>query len=212
VENKYITKGNQLHKYDSLFAKSFDRRILVYKIQVLLGKSTIIPLDKITVSRVVNNIEVRGRLDNFRVLLNIKNGVLVGKVVSFYELKTTSKPYVSREMIDSARLQLQLYLWLFRPILEKLDYKMHSRHYIEFRSQDGNRLMMRVSVKEDPMMGEHICDIIASWEGLKPSHYPNPRKCKSCHADRLKCSMFVNRFPEIAEKLEEARKVLGIYY
>jgi len=170
-KNKYMKKGIEMHEAYSAWYKSFDRRLLLYKIKEKYGN---------VLKRRIEDIEVRGKFDDLRILLVYKKGRLKEKVVSVVEVKTTHKKFLYWHEREAAKFQLQIYLWLLEPILEELGYRLHTRHYVEIYSQKDGRLMKRIPVKEDKFIEDRITDIVLSWEGLYPMKYPELRTCKHC--------------------------------
>jgi hypothetical protein len=184
VGNKYTSRGIELHKKHSMIIGSFDRRILKYKLFEKYGPTLI---------RRFDNIEVRGRFDNVRVLLNYKEGKMSEKVVSIIEEKSTSRKYLTWDSLAAAKFQLQLYIWIMTPLIEELGFKIHSRHYVEVYRQDDDRLISRIMVKADPMIQMKIDNVICAWQGLEKMRYPELKTCKSCPKNiRAKCNRWVN--------------------
>ena len=170
--SKYVQKGNEMHKAYSTPYKSFDRQLLRYQLGQKYGK---------VFQRQVDNIILRGVYDDLRVLYNPRTGQ---KVVSVVEVKTTSRKMTSRKMstleIESAEFQLRLYLWILKPLIEGLGWKMHTRHYVETYSQFDGKLIKRYLVREDPEMEETIRYIIRSWKGLEKVRIPHKSVCHMC--------------------------------
>jgi hypothetical protein len=152
-----------MHYQYSYSLKSFDRQLFLSQLpEVLQGQ--------------VDNIIVRGKLDDVRVLFNPNSQE---KFVSIIEVKTTSKRYMWSVEIQSAVFQLQLYIWLVKKLMKPC-WKLHKRHYVEVYSQHTGRLMKRVAVEEDPSIEDKIRYIVRAFQGLERVQIPHPSTCKLC--------------------------------
>lgn len=161
-----LSKGNELHFNYSVPYKSFDRLLL--REQLLRDYGPVF-------QKQVDNIVVRGSYDDLRVL-----STPTGKAVSIIELKTTSKPRLWQAEIESAKFQLQIYVWLMREAIEKLGWKMHTHHYVEEVDQKTGRLTARHVVCEDPDIEEKLKFILKVFQGLERAEVPPDWICKSC--------------------------------
>lgn len=176
-----MAKGTRMHFEYSVPYKSWDRRQLRYDLEDNYGRVFTRDLDKD---------EIRGIPDDYRILLVFKDRKLSHKLVSIVEVKTTSKKKLWRVEEDVAILQLLIYCWLMRPLLENLGHKLHERHYVEIYSQKTNKLIKRISVDLQPekYMEEYIRGIIEVWYGLRKMTLPPRWVCKKCpKAVKEKC-------------------------
>ena len=172
--------GTQLHKQFSLPYQSFDRVKTRYDLMK----------DGEVKTREVDGVTISGILDDLRVLFNPRTQQ---KFICLVEMKTTGKPHLWSNEIEKAKFQLQLYLFLYKPLLEKMGYKLHCRHYVEVWSQVNGKLIERVVVYEDPEIEEKIRYIFDSFRGLQPMTYPPQWVCKRCiKAVRDECERFQN--------------------
>lgn len=162
-----LLKGKEMHFYYSVPYKSFDRRLLRYKL-TQLGRSFTRDIDKHVIA---------GRPDDYRVLFCYPSG---SKVVSIIEVKTTSVKRLWATEVAVAIFQLQLYIWLMEPILTQLGYTLHYRHYVEVYSQKTGKLLRRVVVYKDPNIEQVLHDIFRAWLGMKRMTLPKLYVCKKC--------------------------------
>ena len=166
--NESMQTGTKMHWQYSNPYKSFDRRLLRYQLETKYGR---------VFERKVDNILIRGSPDDYRVLFNPRTQE---KFVSIIEVKTTNKPKMWYAEILAAQFQLELYLWIMHPYIEKLGWKIHSRNYLEIYSQKTKRLIKRIMVTEDKTIEERIRYIVRSFQGIEPTHYPPNYTCKIC--------------------------------
>ena len=167
-----MVKGTEMHESYNSWAKSFDRMQVLYDLKY----SAKLPYTRGFITPEYS-IQMRGLFDDIRVIRDVHTNQ---KFVSFVELKTTSKRTMWRCEIDSAILQLQVYLWIMRPYIERLGWRMHSRHYVEIFSQKTGKLIKRITVYEDPDMIERICYILRAFQGLEKVTYPHKSTCLIC--------------------------------
>lgn len=177
---KAIATGNAMHFEYSVPYKSFDRRIIRFQLDQMKRDNAF--------ERQVDNILVRGQFDDLRVLWNPRTK---GKTISFVEVKTTGKDRMWFVEEASAIFQLQLYIWVMKPYLEKLGYKLNSRHYLEIYSQKSNRLLKRVMVTDDLTIEDRIRYIVNSWRGLEKVTFPHQSTCKICPCKK-ECDWYAN--------------------
>ena len=176
-KNKYMVKGTQMHQSYSSWSRSFDRLKVLYDLKYN------VPLPYV---RNLDNIQIRGIFDDIRIIRDTRSNE---KYVSFIELKTTHRKRLWSNEINSGVFQLQLYLWILRPYLEKLNYKLHTRHYLEIYSQVTNKLLKRIIVTEDKDIEDRIRDIVKVFLKEKAMSYPQKYICKRCpKVIRSKCS------------------------
>ena len=167
-KNQYMAKGTQMHQSYSSWVKSFDRLKVLYDLKYS------VPLPY---TRNLDNIQIRGIFDDIRVIRDFSDNK---KYVSFIELKTTHRKRLWSNEINSAIFQLQLYLWIMKPYLDKLGYKLHIRHYLEIYSQVTNKLLKRIIVTEDKDIEDRIRDIVKVFFKEKAMQYPKKYLCKRC--------------------------------
>jgi hypothetical protein len=180
--NDSMKRGSIFHFQYSCPYKSFDRRLLRYQLEQKYGK---------VFEKTVDNLVIRGSYDDVRVLFN---PISRAKVVSLIEVKTTYKQRMWNCEIDSATMQLQLYIWLMKEAIESLGWTLHSRHYLEIFSQKTNRLIKRIVVYEEPAMEERIRHIMKVWQGVEPLRYPPESTCKICPKNcKTVCDRWINR-------------------
>lgn len=163
LKESSISRGNKMHYQYSYPLKSFDRQLFMSQLPEVLQAQ-------------VDNIVVRGKLDDVRVLFNPESQE---KFVSIIEVKTTSKRYMWNVEVQSAVFQLQLYIWLVKKLM-KSSWKLHKRHYIEVYSQHTGRLIKRVPVEEDQNIEDKIRYIVRAFQGLERVQIPHPSTCKLC--------------------------------
>lgn len=169
-----MAKGTQMHSEYSVPYKSFDRRLLRYRLEDTYGR---------VFTRDLEKDQIRGIPDDYRVLMkNSTQRPSLTKVVSIIEVKTTSKKKLWRVEEDVAVLQLLIYCWLMRPLLENLGYKIHTRHYVEIYSQKTKKLIKRIpiDIQSEKYMEEYIKGIIEVWYGLRKMTLPPRWICKKC--------------------------------
>jgi len=164
-----MKKGIQFHFEYQLPYKSLDRRILLYQLKYPR-----------IYERTIEDILVRGIFDDLRILIHYCEGRLSRKTVQIIELKTTSKDRLYTNETEAAIFQLQLYIWLLKPILEDLSYQLHDYHLLEVYSQKDGSLIKRIPVTEHDNIEEVILHIVNTWKGLEALAYPEEYMCKRC--------------------------------
>jgi len=178
IGNGSIRRGNRMHYLYSYQLKSFDRQLFLSQLPETLESQ-------------IDNIVIRGRIDDVRVILNKRTQE---KFVSIIELKTTSKEYMWNVEIQAAIFQLQLYIWLINQLIKK-PWKLNKRHYLEIYSQHTGMLIKRVPVEEDPDIEDRIRHIVRVFQGLEKAQFPHKSTCKLCPKNvKERCDWFaVNR-------------------
>lgn len=161
-----MRRGIELHEEYSTPYKSWDRRLLRYQLETEAG-----PVFR----KQVDNIVVRGVYDDLRVLQDLR---AARKLVSFIELKTTSRMMLRAE-IEAAIFQLQLYIWIMKDLI-KPPWVLHERHYLEIINQHTNRLVKRIVVFEDPGIEDKIRYIVRAFKGLEKIERTDKRRCYFC--------------------------------
>lgn len=173
--------GKEMHWEYSCPYKSFDRRKVRYDLKY--GR------DDPAFTREVDGHVIAGVYDDLRVLSVYSRGKLVKKVVSFIEVKTTSRSSLWIDQEKVAIFQLQIYLWLLKPYLKKLGYELHSRHYVEAYSQRDGRMMKRIVVRENIYIPFIFKEMFKEWKGRgnplystggMPPNHPPKWVCKNC--------------------------------
>jgi hypothetical protein len=130
---------------------------------------------------------IRGRLDDLNILLYNGN-----KYSSLIEVKTTSKKYLWRRELNAAIRQLQLYLWLYKEVLEYLGYPLWKRHYVEEYSQRNGRLIRRVAVEYYDDIEDWIRLAIRKFQGLERMEVPPESYCKICPKNvKVLCDWYI---------------------
>jgi hypothetical protein len=82
--------------------------------------------------------------------------------------------------IASAIMQLQLYMWLMKDELDKQNYPLWKRGYVEIFSQKTGRLLKRVPVEYNNEIEKWILSVRDSFLGLEKVKVPSLRICKYC--------------------------------
>lgn len=161
--------GSNFHYNYSLPYKSFDRRVLFYKLDAYPR----------VFERSIPGIVVRGVPDDYRVVVVCRNGLREIQV-QIIEVKTTSRKrlWVNEEAI--AVLQCQIYMWLMTPYLEELEYQLCGHSWVEIYSQKDGHLIKRIKVYPLPNPEEVITGIVCAWNGLMKMKYPPLYICKKC--------------------------------
>jgi CRISPR/Cas system-associated exonuclease Cas4 (RecB family) len=173
--NKFMAKGNTMHWQYSCPYKSFDRRKLRYKLEQITHVFT----------RNIDNWEIRGIPDDFKVLFNPRTQE---KWVSIVEIKTTNHTRLWNNEENAAIFQLQLYVWLLEPYLTRLGYKLWRRHYVEIYSQKDGKLLRRIPVEPLSNVEDTLRYIFRSYQGLEKWRYPEEWVCKRCPKNiKLNC-------------------------
>ena len=164
--------GNKMHYIYSYPYKSFDRQLCRYRLGMRAN-------DRFGNFRknLDENIQVRGKYDDLRVLYNPSTQE---KFVSLVEVKTTSKDRLWIPEQRAAVFQLQLYIWMLREHLEYLGYILWKHHYVEVYSQKTGNMMMRIQVHEDPQIEDRIRHIVKVFQGLERMTIPPREYCKIC--------------------------------
>ena len=133
------------------YGKVLQKQILIERIKVIL----------------------RGKFDNLEI-----NPVL--GTVSVVEGKTTGKGRLTTRELSAALFQLQIYLFILKPILNNLGWELDKYHYLEIYDQNTYTMMKRIEVEEDMETEEMIKEIVKSFLGLSPMMLPPSYICKRC--------------------------------
>jgi len=181
-ENKSMVKGTEMHWEFSVPYKSFDRRLLRYRLEQKYGR---------VFQKQVDNIVIRGSYDDLRVLFNRRTQT---KWVTLIEVKTTNKPKMWYAEIKAAIFQLQLYIFLMKDAITGLGWNLHKRHWLEIYSQKDKRLIKRIMVEADPDIENKIRYIVRAFQGIAPWRYPEPYVCRICPRKvKDKCPLYQSR-------------------
>lgn len=156
-----------MHAEYSVAYKSWDRRLVRYQLDCAGGPNF---------HKQVGDIMIKGKYDDLRVLDDKRNH---HKVISFVELKTTRKGFLFPSELEAAIFQLQIYIWLLKDLIPE-PYILHERHYLEIISQQDNKLIKRIMVKEDPNIEDKIKWILRVFMGLEKVKRPPRYCCKHC--------------------------------
>jgi len=177
-----MVKGSKMHKKYSRPYKSFERRHFRYLLQHKFEGNCF--------TRTVEDIEVRGIPDDYRVLCHYSQGQIMNKTVSIIEVKTTSRKRLWINEEATAILQLQIYVWLMKPYFDILGYELHPRHYLEIYSQKTGKLIKRITVKPLDYPEKKIRYIVESWK--EPMSPPPKFICRHCPKSvKTKCSHYL---------------------
>jgi len=103
--------------------------------------------------RRTGNIIVRGKIDGLEITNNL---------VSLVEFKTYINP--SKELLEAAKFQLQVYAWIFRPIVLKKGWGMTTLHHLRLVSERG--IEQEYLVPENPNIENLIWEVIAKDDGI----------------------------------------------
>jgi len=173
-----VAKGNKMHWLYSYSYKDFDRIRVRYELRNLatLYRGRLGFEKKIEVGNKIVII-VRGMYDDLRILRDTKTN---SKYTSLVEVKTTSKKYMWTREVKAAVRQLQLYMWLLKEILEKLNYPLWKRSYVEVYSQKGGSLLRVIPVKYNYDIEDWIRYVVKVFQGLEPASIPPYKFCKLC--------------------------------
>lgn len=105
-------------------------------------------------------------------------------VVRFIECKTRGERTVPPFLIKPAIFQLQIYAWLFQPIVEKIGYQLAKIHYVDFVHRESMEILQRhPCIMNHDIIGEKVSRIISLL--LKNEHILGakdiePWKCTNC--------------------------------
>ena len=161
--------GTRLHKIYSRQHGSFDRLRVRSDIFSYSGK-----VQQRTLEYPNFKVVVRGIYDDLEVNFTPPST----KTISIIEVKTTSKSHFTSVELAAGIFQTQLYVWLLTPLLNELGWKLDETHYLEVYSQEDGRLLHKLEVEAAPDMEEALKNIIESFLGLAPLHYPPEWVCK----------------------------------
>jgi len=179
-----MSLGTKLHEIYSKHHGSFDR----LRLRVELARFYGMVLQR---QILIDNIQVmlRGIYDDL--IVNF-NPLTQAKTVSLIEVKTTSKPRLTRQEIASAILQLQTYVYMMKPMLQSLGWVLDDTHFVEVYSQKTYKLIQKVPVAEHADMENYIKYMVEVFLGLAPKQYPPEYVCRTCPKNvKLKCGRYL---------------------
>lgn len=113
-------------------------------------------------SRCTSNMLIKGVFDGLRVIRDTR---ISKDVVSLVEFKTVVES-ASEAVKDMAAFQLQLYIWLLKPLIERKGYALHRRSYVEIIRRTDGKLIERFPVAEDPDIVEKVWLLFAEYDGI----------------------------------------------
>ena len=185
-----IRTGNLFHWQYSFPYKSFDRVLCRSRLMKLVGSTS--SFERTTFQKQVDNIVVRGRIDDLRILRTTQ-----GKFSSLVEIKTTYKKYLWSREIEAAKQQLRLYLWILKDLLEAVKYPLWIRHYVEVYSQKTGYLIKRIPVEYNPNIEDWIRWALKVYQGLERMILPPFSYCRMCpHPVKTLCEYYPLRLED----------------
>jgi len=127
-------------------------------------------------------IRVNGAYDDLRIIKveGKKYAVLV-------ELKTTSKRYMWSHEVNTAKKQLQLYMFLLKDLLDIVKFPLWKRGYVEIYSQRTGNLIKAYSVEYDEHIEEWIKYTVEQYMGIRPIRIVDLKLCRYCPKYVRKC-------------------------
>jgi len=173
--NKVMRIGTRMHELYLFPNKSFNRVLC----RARLRKYSIRKYDMDIFSKEVKSkgytIRVSGAYDDVRIIRvgDKKYSVLV-------EIKTTSKKYMWSHEVNTAKKQLQLYMWLLKELLDLVKFPLWKRGYVEIYSQKTGNLIKAIPVEYDNNIEEWIKYTVECYMGLKPIRIPDLKLCRYC--------------------------------
>jgi hypothetical protein len=113
-------------------------------------------------------------------------------IVRFVECKTRGERSVPPFLIKPAMFQLQIYAWLFQPIVAKTGFQLADVHYVDFIHRESMEIINRYPcVMDHEMIDQKVKQIVASLLENKYIHgalETEPWKCKNCAVEyKEKC-------------------------
>lgn len=174
--NKAMIKGTRMHVLYSLPNKSFDRLLVKGRLRRYsrINKYGIRVFDK-EIQTKEYIIRVTGIYDDIRIV-KVKGK----KYTVLIEVFTTSKKYVWTHEIRTKVRQLELYMWILKDLLEKIEYPLWDRGYVEIYSQNTGNLIKSIPVKYNEDIEEWIKHTVEGYMGLTSVKIPPFKYCKYC--------------------------------
>jgi len=143
-------------------------------------------------TRIVDDIEVRGYHDDYRILDVYERGKRIPeKKISLIEVRTIENPkWIPWTEIEVKKQQLRLYCWLLSPLIQYIGYSLARHHCVEIFDRKNRRLVRRIVI---PSPDE---EEIENWirgrrnasMGLAHMKYPN-RKRRTTSKIPIACSI-----------------------
>lgn len=105
-------------------------------------------------------------------------------VVRFIECKTRGERSVPPFLIGPALFQLEIYLWIFQPLVKKIGYSLADTHYVDFVHRESMTILARYACKTDcEKIGEKIASVLSlikKNENIHGAKESEPWKCTHC--------------------------------
>ena len=113
-------------------------------------------------------------------------------IVRFIECKTRGERSVPPFLIKPALFQLELYAWIFSPLVQRIGYKLSDIHYLDFVHRESMDIIQRHHCAVDyDIIDQKIGLIISALlknEGIRGAKEREPWKCKNCAVEfKSKC-------------------------
>ena len=105
-------------------------------------------------------------------------------IVRFIECKTRGERSVPPFLVKPAIFQLQIYAWLFQPIISQIGYQLADVHYVDFVHRESMEIINRYPcVIHYDAIGQQVNGVITSLlrnENIHGAQETEPWKCKNC--------------------------------
>ena len=125
--------------------------------------------------REAEGIKIFAGTDAFN-LSELKDGI-----VRLVEIKSRGKPQVPQWALAPAEFQLEIYAWVYKPIIEKLGYKFPDTHYLIFIHRETRRIIHTFQVTMDyGKIEEKIADTLRRVKAGEGIIRPKDWKCSFC--------------------------------
>ncbi len=136
--------------------------------------------------REVRGVRIFGGVDAFDAE-GLKDGV-----VRLIECKTRGDRSVPPFLVKPALFQLQIYVWLFHPIITKIGYRLADVHYVDFVHRESMEILKRYPcVIDHALIDARVNTILRSLllnEDIHGARETEPWKCKNCAVEfKSKC-------------------------
>jgi CRISPR/Cas system-associated exonuclease Cas4 (RecB family) len=190
--SKYREKGKEMHAelIKNPSYRSFDRDLVLYHLGI----------SNSTFEKELGEHTIAGRPDDLEIIYAFgPDGKVIDKSIALIEIKTTSKnrPYLFER--EKAKFQLQLYVWIMEPYIQKLGYKLYNKHKVKWYSQNDNGIICEDEVSALDDIENFLSCIFESWNGLRPIRYPQPESlrkkiCARCPKEVKDKCLLRNKF------------------
>ena len=116
-------------------------------------------------------------------------------IVRFIECKTRGERSVPPFLVKPALFQLEIYAWLFHPIVERTGYRLADVHYVDFVHRESMEIIKRYDCLidygfVDEKIGKILNSIIKD-DGIKGVDENERWKCRNCAVEyKNKCRFF----------------------